>query len=158
MLKGKLDMVAKKAPARKKAPAKAPAKMAAATKPAVKKPAAKKPAVKKAAPARKVVAVRERYTKSQIVSDLAENTGLTKTQVNSVLDELAIVIERHVKKSSVGEFALPGLLKIKTVKKPARKARKGVNPFTKEETVFKARPASTTVKVTALKKLKDMAN
>ena len=132
--------------------------MAAATKPAVKKRAAKKPAVKKAAPARKVVAVRERYTKSQIVSDLAENTGLTKTQVNSVLDELAIVIERHVKKSSVGEFALPGLLKIKTVKKPARKARKGVNPFTKEETVFKARPASTTVKVTALKKLKDMAN
>ena len=142
-------MAAKKAPASKKAPA----KKAAAT-----KPAAKKPVGKQAAPARKVVAVRERYTKSQIVGELADNTGLTKTQVNSVLDELTVVIERHVKKSSVGEFALPGLLKIKTVKKPARKARKGVNPFTGEETVFKARPASTTVKVTALKKLKDMAN
>ena len=69
-----------------------------------------------------------------------------------------MVIERHIKKRAVGEFALPGLLKIKTVKKPARKARKGINPFTGEETTFAARPASTAVKVLALKKLKDMAN
>lgn len=139
MLKGKLNMAAKKAPAKKKAPVKTAV-------------------ANKSAPARKVTAVQNRYTKAQIVGELADNTGLTKNQVNSVLDELAVVIERHVKKRSVGEFALPGLLKIKTVKKPARKARKGINPFTGEETVFKARPASTTVKVTALKRLKDMAN
>ena len=78
--------------------------------------------------------------------------------MNSVLDELAVIIERHIKKRAVGEFALPGLLKIKTVKKPAKKARKGVNPFTGEATTFKARPASTGVKVTALKRLKDMSN
>lgn len=132
-------MAAKKAPAKKKAPVKTAV-------------------ANKSAPARKVTAVQNRYTKAQIVGELADNTGLTKNQVNSVLDELAVVIERHVKKRSVGEFALPGLLKIKTVKKPARKARKGINPFTGEETVFKARPASTTVKVTALKRLKDMAN
>lgn len=139
MLKGKLDMVAKKAPAKTKAPA-------------------RKAVAKKPVPARKITAVKDRYTKAQIVGELADNTGLTKNQVNGVLDELAVVIERHIKKRSVGEFALPGLLKIKTVKKPARKARKGINPFTGEETTFKARPASTTVKVTALKKLKDMAN
>jgi len=58
----------------------------------------------------------------------------------------------------VGEFVLPGLMKIQTVKKPAKKARKGINPFTKEEVMFKAKPASTTVKVRPLKKLKEMAN
>lgn len=139
-------MATKKAPAKK-----APAKKAAAKKPAAKKAAAK-------APAKKLTAVNEKYTKTQILNELADNTGLTKKQVNEVLDGLAEVIERHIKKRAVGEFTLPGLLKIKTVKKPARKARKGVNPFTGEETVFKARPASTSVKVQALKKMKDMAN
>jgi nucleoid DNA-binding protein len=62
-----------------------------------------------------------------------------------------------VKKRSVGEFALPGLLKVTTVKKPAKKARKGINPFTGEETMFKAKPASIQVKVRPLKKLKEMA-
>ncbi|UTW45305.1 HU family DNA-binding protein [bacterium SCSIO 12696] len=136
-------MAAKKAPA-KKAPAK--------------KPAAKKAPAKAAAPARKVTAVKTRYTKTQILTEIADNTGLSKKEVGAVLDELGVVIERHIKKRAVGEFALPGLLKIKTVKKPARKARKGINPFTGEETTFAARPASTAVKVLALKKLKDMAN
>jgi nucleoid DNA-binding protein len=133
----------------------------AAKKPKAKKaPAKKAPAKKtkpKAAPARKITAVSERYTKAQIINELAENTGLNKSQVNSVLEELNVVIERHIKKRAVGEFSLPGLLKIKTVKKPARKARKGINPFTGEETTFKARPASTGVRITALKRLKDMA-
>ena len=117
-----------------------------------KKAAAKKP------PARKITAVKEKYTKAQIIAELADNTGLNKTQVSSVLDELGVVIERHIKKRAVGEFSLPGLLKIKTVKKPARKARKGINPFTGEETTFKARPASTGVRLSALKRLKDMSN
>lgn len=130
---------AKKAPAAK---AKAPAKKAAAPK----------------APAKKLPPVSERFTKTQIVATLAEANGLSKKDVNSVLEGLGDIIERHIKKKGVGEFTLPGLLKIKTVKKPARKARKGINPFTGAETTFKARPASTSVKVTALKKLKDMAN
>ncbi len=130
--------------------------MAAKKASAKKAPAKKAPA--KAAPARKVVAVSERYTKTQLLNELAEKTELSRKQVNAVLDELGIVIERHIKKRAVGEFTLPGLLKIKTVKKPARRARKGINPFTGEETTFAAKPASTAVKVTALKGLKDMAN
>jgi len=78
--------------------------------------------------------------------------------VSSVLDELGDIIERHVKKRAVGEFTLPGLLKIKTVKKPAQKARKNVpNPFKPGELMdVAAKPASTKVKVLPLKKLKDM--
>ncbi|GAA4350362.1 HU family DNA-binding protein [Kangiella taiwanensis] len=107
--------------------------------------------------ARKITAVKEKFTKTQILNEIAAQTGLTKKDVGAVIDELGIVIERHIKKRSVGEFTLPGLLKISTVKKPAVKARKGINPFTGEETTFKAKPASTAVKVRPLKKLKDMA-
>ena len=69
---------------------------------------------------------------------------------------MADVIEAHIKKNAVGVFVLPGLMKISTVRKPATKARKGINPFTKEEVMFKAKPASTAVRVRPLKKLKDM--
>ncbi|MBQ0799927.1 MAG: HU family DNA-binding protein [Porticoccaceae bacterium] len=140
----------KKAPAKKVAAKKAPAKKKA--------PVKKKVAKKVAAPARKVTAIQKKFTKTQTLSEIADNTGLTKKQVSSVLDELSTVIERHIKTRGAGEFTLPGMMKIKTVKKPARKARKGVNPFTGEATVFKARPASTAVKILALKALKDMAN
>lgn len=109
-------------------------------------------------PPKKATAISEKYTKTQILAEIAESTGLAKKDVNAVLDSLSEVIERHIKKRGVGEFTLPGLLKIKTVKKPARKAKKGINPFTGQETMFKARPASTSVRITALKKLKDMAN
>ena len=112
-----------------------------------------------ATPTRKTTALREKYTKTQIVNEIAENTGLTKKEVSAVLDELGIVIERHIKKRAVGGFTLPGLLKIKTVKKAATKAKKGVpNPFRPGETMdVAAKPASTRVKVLPLKKLKDMA-
>ena len=119
----------------------------------------KKAAAKKAAPApeKKIKAVKERFTKTQILTQIAENTELSKKQVQSVLDELSDVIEGHVKKRAVGEFVLPGLLKVSTVKKPAKKARKGINPFTGEEQMFKAKPASIQIKVRPLKKLKEMA-
>ena len=97
-------------------------------------------------------------TKSQIVGSIAEDTGLSKAQVGSVIEHLELLIERSIKKRSVGEFTLPGLMKITTVKKPARKARKGINPFTGEETVFKAKPASVAVKVRPLKKMKEFAD
>lgn len=108
--------------------------------------------------ARKTTAVKERYTKTQILNEIADNTGLSRKEVSSVLDELSNVIERHVKKRAIGEFTLPGLLKIKTVKKPAQKARKNVpNPFRPGETMdVAAKPASTRVRILALKKLKDM--
>lgn len=126
-----------------------------------KKPAAKKTPAKKvaaAAPAKKLTALKEKFTKTQLVNELVEKTELSKKEVNSVLDELGDIIERHVKKRAVGEFTLPGLLKIKTVKKPAQKARKNVpNPFKPGELMdVAAKPASTKVKVLPLKKLKDM--
>lgn len=104
--------------------------------------------------------IAEKYTKTQILGDIAESTELTRKQVSDVLDELADIIERHLKKKGVGEFVLPGLLKIKAVKKPAKKARKNVpNPFKPGELMdVAAKPASISVKVLPLKRLKDMAN
>ncbi len=107
--------------------------------------------------AKKQKTIKERYTKTQILTEIAESTELSKKQVGAVLDELSDLIDRHIKKRACGEFVLPGLLKITTVKKKATKARKGINPFTGEETMFKAKPASTQVKVRPLKKMKDMA-
>ena len=103
-------------------------------------------------------AVAKPFTKSQLLSTISDSTGLSKKEVTSVMDELGIVIGRHIKKRGPGQFTLPGLLKIKTIRKPATKARKGINPFTGEETMFKAKPARTVVKVQPLKNLKDMAN
>ena len=127
-------MATKKAPARKKAPAK-----------------------KKAAPAKKSPpAITTKMTKTAILGEIAENTDLTKAQVSAVLDELETLIERHIKKRGVGEFTLPGLLKIRSVKRPATKKRMGRNPATGEEIVIGPKPASIRVRVTALKKLKEM--
>jgi nucleoid DNA-binding protein len=125
---------------------------------AAKKAAKKAPkkAAKKTAPARKVTAVKEPMTKAVMISEIAENTGLNKKQVNSVIDELAIIIERHIKTRAPGKFILPGLIKVQVKRKPATKARKGINPFTGEMTTFKAKPARRVVKVTPLKKLKEM--
>jgi nucleoid DNA-binding protein len=97
-----------------------------------------------------------KYNKTEILDHIAEQTELTRKQVGAVLDELGNVIQAHINKKSVGEFVLPGILKIQTIRKPATKARKGINPFTKEEVMFKAKPASTAVKVRPLKKLKEM--
>ena len=90
------------------------------------------------------------------MNEIAENSGLTKKQTSSVFDELEILIERHVKKNGAGKFILPGLMKIEVKRKPATKARKGINPFTGEETIFKAKPARNVVKIRPLKKVKDM--
>lgn len=127
-----------------------------AVKKAPKKAVASKKAAKKETLVRKVAAVNTQMTKAAIMDEIAQNTDLSKKQVSSVLDELAILIERHIKKRSVGQFALPGLMKIEVKRKPATKARKGINPFTGEETVFKAKPARNVVKIRPLKKLKDM--
>ncbi len=107
----------------------------------------------------RVKGLKAAMTKTQIMADIAENTGLSKRDVASVFAAMETVIERHIKKGSVGYCTVPGLMKIKTVKKPAQKAKKNVpNPFRPGELMdVKAKPASTRVKILALKKLKDMA-
>ena len=124
------------------------------------KKAAKKKAPAKKAPAAapKVKAISEKLTKTQIVGSLADSTGLTKMQVNAVMDAMNNLIEGSIKKRGAGEFTIPGMMKITTVRKPAVKARKGINPFTGEETMFKAKPATTAVKIRPLKKMKEFAN
>lgn len=152
---------AKKAPVKKTPVKKATKKVAkkvvkkVAAKKVVKKAVAKK-VVKKAAP--KMTAISKAYTKSEVLVHISEATELTRKQVSSVFDALSMLMNRHLKKRGAGEFTLPGLAKCKVVRKPATKARKGINPFTGEKTTFKAKPARNAVKVRPLKKLKEMAN
>jgi nucleoid DNA-binding protein len=96
-------------------------------------------------------------SKSEIITRIAESTELSRKQVSSVFNALSEEIGNAVGKKGPGVFALPGLVKIKVVHKPATKARKGINPFTKQETIFKATPARNVIKVRPLKALKDMA-
>ena len=126
----------------------------AAKKKAKKKVARKKAAVKKA-PA--VKAIKEPFTKTMLFNELAENTGLKKKDVVAVFDELSNIINGHIRRNAAGIFTVPGLMKVKVVRKPATRARKGINPFTGEPTIFKAKPARNVVKIQPLKALKDMA-
>ena len=104
----------------------------------------------------KKAAISSPLNKSQILADIATTTGIAKRDVGKVVEELSGVIERHIGKKGPGAFTLPGLFKIKTIRKPATKPRKGINPFTKEEVTFKAKPARIVIKIRPLKKLKDM--
>ena len=105
---------------------------------------------KKAAPAKKPM------TKSEILTSLSESSELSKKEIAGLFDNLSALIAKSLKKSEPGVFTVPGLSKIKVVRKPATKARKGINPFTNEETIFKAKPARNVVKLQPLKALKDM--
>lgn len=153
----------RKSPAKKSTAKKSTAKKATAKKATAKRATAKK-ATKKAAPKaapkaaikRSTTAITDPFSKSQLLNAISEETGVARKEVTAILESLASIVERHVKKRGAGQFTLPGLLKIVTQRKPATKARKGINPFTGEETVFKAKPARTVVKIRALKKLKDM--
>ena len=99
-----------------------------------------------------------KQTKSQILSSIAEDVGLTKKQVAAVLDSLAGLAHSHLKKKGSGEFTVPSLaVKLRRVMKPARPAREGINPFTGEKMMFKAKPATTSVRASAMKALKDAA-
>ena len=98
-------------------------------------------------------------TKTQIFADISESTTLSKKDVAAVFAAMEGIIERHIRRGSVGICTIPGLMKIKTVKKPAQRAKKNVpNPFRPGELMdVKAKKASTRVKILPLKKLKDMA-
>ena len=95
-------------------------------------------------------------SKTEILNALAEGTGLTKKQIAGVFDELAKLIGENLGKKGPGVFNVPGLMKILVKHKPATKARKGIDPFTKQERMFKAKPAKNVVKIRPLKGLKDM--
>jgi nucleoid DNA-binding protein len=95
-------------------------------------------------------------TKSEILATISKDTELSRKQVGAVFDSLSTVIRKSLR--SHGIVTLPGLLKLKVVKKPASKAREGINPFTKEKMVFKAKPASKKVRALPLKNLKAMVN
>src|SRR3990167_168182 len=104
----------------------------------------------------KVPLIKEPLSKSGMIKTITDATCLAKKEVVSVIDCLTQVIEKHIKTGGPGTFVMPGLMKINVVKKPARPARKGVNPFTGEEIMIKAKPAYKAVKIKALKKLKEM--
>jgi nucleoid DNA-binding protein len=97
-------------------------------------------------------------SKTEIFSSIAETTGLSKRDVSNVFEALNDQIKRALSRGGSKTFALPGLCKIVVQHKPATKERKGINPFTKEETIFKAKPARNVVKIRPLKKLKDMVS
>lgn len=96
-------------------------------------------------------------TKTEIYASIAEDTGLTKKQVGEVFDSLSDQIGKALGNRGPKTFTIPGLCKIVVQHKPATKEREGINPFTNEPTIFKAKPATNVVKIRPLKKLKDMA-
>ena len=97
----------------------------------------------------------QKLTKSQFVAEIAERSGITKKQASSVLEAINAVIVTQLSNKGPGEVTIPGLLKLNVVNKPATPERQGINPFTKEPTVFKAKPASRSVKARPVKALKD---
>jgi len=113
---------------------------------------------KKAVEAEKMKPVKTKLSKSQVLEALAEDSGMSKSEVKKVWGSLERLIEASICDQGYGQFTLPGLMKVTTVQRPAIKARRGINPFTKEETLFKAKPPSTGVRIQALKKMKRFAN
>lgn len=144
-------MAVKKKAAKKAVTKKAAAKKAPAAK---KKVAAKKKAA--AAPAARMKSITNRQTKTQVLQEIADETGLSRKQVADVFTSLGGLIQRHMQRRGSGEFSIPESgVKIRRVRKPARKSRMGRNPATGEEIKIAAKPASTVIKVLALKALKD---
>ena len=105
---------------------------------------------------KKAAAAKKALTKSQIIAELSESTELSKKEIAGVFENLSALIGKSLGRRGAGTFTVPGLMKIRVVRKPATKARKGINPFTGEEAMFKAKPARNVVKIGALKALKDM--
>ncbi|MBL4809946.1 MAG: HU family DNA-binding protein [Phycisphaerales bacterium] len=141
----------------KKKAARKPAKKTAARKPAAKKKAAPKKAAPVAAKkVAKITAAKDKpRTKSEVLTIISDHVGISKKEAAQVFDVMGDMIQVDLKKTSCGSFNIPGMMKVSVQRKPATKARKGVNPFTKEEMIFKAKPARNVVKVRPLKALKD---
>lgn len=95
-------------------------------------------------------------TKSQLFTDIAEHTELTRKQVASVFDALGSLMKKDLNKKGPEVFVVPGLMKVTIRSKPASKAREGVNPFTGEKIMIKAKPASRVARIRPMKALKEM--
>lgn len=102
------------------------------------------------------MAANKAATKSETFKQLSDKTGLSRKQVAALFDELGNFIKQELGKKGPGIVTIPGLLKLKRIHKPAVAARMGVNPFTKEPQMFKAKPARSVVKAQPLKSLKEM--
>lgn len=158
----------KKASVRKTTTRKKPAKRAKTAKTAKRATTTKRKATKKTAKKRTTTkktakrttgattAIKAAWNKSQILTNIAESTELSKKEIAAVFDELSNAMNRHLRNGGAGEFTVPGLMKVVRKRKPATKARKGINPFTGEEIMFKAKPARNIIKIRPLKKLKEM--
>jgi nucleoid DNA-binding protein len=109
-----------------------------------KKPAAMKP-------------VNQALSKSGLVSHISQHTGVDTKSTRAVLEALEQTMHSAVSKKGAGLFTMPGAFKMTATAVPAKPKRKGIDPFTKEERWFAAKPASVKVKIRALKKLKDAA-
>jgi nucleoid DNA-binding protein len=94
-------------------------------------------------------------TKADVITSLSERTNIGKKEVSGVLTALAELVAKELGKKGPGVFVIPGLLKLKVVRKPATKAKQGVNPFTKEPMTIKAKPARNVVRAVPLKSLKE---
>jgi nucleoid DNA-binding protein len=119
-------------------------------------------AVKAAAPAKKAAAaplkaIKTAFNKTALAAHLAEVSGVDAKGVKAVVAALEATMLASVNKKGLGSFTLPGLLKVNVINVPAKKKRTGIDPFTKQERVFAAKPASVKIKTRALKKLKDAA-
>ena len=107
---------------------------------------------------KKMKAVKAKLSKSELVDLLSVDCDVSKGDVKRVLSSLERLMEASIARRGMGSFTLPGLMKITTLRRPAVKARRGINPFTGEATWFKAKPARTQVKIRPLPKLKGFAN
>lgn len=143
MAKKAAKKTARKTAGKKTAARKAPARKATKAAPAAK-------------PARITGAKGKPRSKSEVMSVLAEQVGISKKEVAAVFNAMGQMIAADLSKGSAGIFNVPGLMKVTVQRKPATKARKGIDPFTKEERMFKAKPARNVVKVRPLKGLKDL--
>ena len=98
----------------------------------------------------------KRMSKTQIITELSDKTGVSKKDVQSVFGELLLLVERELGSQGPGEFVIPDLVKFKVKEVPAKPAHVGLDPFTKQEREFPAKPASRKVRAspgTRLKKL-----
>jgi nucleoid DNA-binding protein len=124
-----------------------------------KKPASKAPTKKAVAPAAPAAAkpIKTAFNKTTLATYVAEQASVEPKVARAVLAALETAIVASVNKKGLGSFTLPGLLKVNVINVPAKKQRKGIDPFTKQERVFAAKPATVKIKTRALKKLKDAA-
>jgi nucleoid DNA-binding protein len=141
-----------------KAPKRAKSSKAAPAKKATKVAKVAKKAAPKVALSAPVKVVKDAYSKSQLIGYITERTALSRKQVSSVLEAQQEAIYASLSPRSVGVITLPGVAKFVRIRKPAKKARQGINPFTGEPTTFKAKPAKNVVKARILKKVKYLLN